>query len=409
VDGDVEGDRAETAAGVANPLALTDSLPPAGRQPPPTSPVRQALPFFYALLFAGLAAGAVLLAIELQRVLILVFVAVIFASAVASPAGWLERRGVPRGFAVGLVYLVAVGGFLAGLWLVVPPLLRDLARFVREAPALIGRVEALRGRYEPLREQYPQIGALDEELVAAGERVLGGVGGRLDRLPGDLFGFLFIDLFSVVILSLMIVLGRERMAGAILNLVAPARQAAVRRVLREMWHRVGLYLRARGITMVIVGALTWLSLALLGVPYALLLGVIAGIGEAIPQFGVWIARVPILAIAALHGGRTVLLVLAASVVIELIKGHLLTPLIEGRQLHVHPLVAVVAGLAGVSLLGLAGGFIALPAAAIVQVLYDEVLVPWRRAQLGLPPLAASAEPAPGSAPARRGLALRRSR
>ena len=361
------------------------------------SVVQQALPIYYALLFGILTVAALWLALRVRHVIMLIFVSLIFAAAVSGPASHLERRGIPRTVAVLIVYLLAVAVILGGAWLVVPPLLRDLAQFARDIPHLVGRVEAVRDRYQPLADQYPGLGSLDRELLEFSQNILAGMGGRLDRLPGALFGFLFVDFFSVIILSLMIVFAREQILGVILSLTAPRYHDVIRRVLREMWVRVGLYLRARGMIAVIVGTLQWLALVLLHAPYPPLLAVIAGVGELIPQFGVWLARVPIVAIAALHGPRTAGLVLASSFLIELIKGHTISPLIEGRQLHVHPMIAVVSGLVGLSLLGVAGGFIALPAAAMIQVLYDEVLVPWRRAQLGLPPVP---EPALASPPAR---------
>jgi putative permease len=362
------------------------------------SPMQRALPIYYALLLGILTVGGLMLAVQLRHVLVLLFVSVIFAAAVSAPAAHLERHGLPRSLAVLIVYLVAVGAVLAGGWFVVPPLLHDIGRLAHDAPLLVGRVDALRDKYAPLQREYPGLASLDRQLVDFSQRILVAVGGRLDRLPESLFGFLFVDLFSVIILSLMMVFARERMLATILSLTPPRHQAETARVLGEMWQRVGLYLRARGMTMIVVGAMTWAALALLHVPYPLLLGVIGGAGEAIPLFGVWLARVPILAIAATHGLTTMGLALAASLLIELIKGHAISPVIEGRQLHVHPMVTIIAGLVGAALLGFAGAFIALPAAALIQVLFDEVFVPWRRAQIGLDPHpggdAALAAPAP---------------
>lgn len=79
------------------------------------------------------------------------------------------------------------------------------------------------------------------------------------------------------------------------------------------------------------------------------------------------------------------MILAASVVIENLKGYVVSPLVEGDQLDIHPLLVFVSVLVGGSLLGLAGAFIAVPAAAMIQVLFEEVVIPWRKRQLGEDP------------------------
>jgi predicted PurR-regulated permease PerM len=106
--------------------------------------------------------------------------------------------------------------------------------------------------------------------------------------------------------------------------------------------------------------------------------VIVAFGELIPQVGPWVARVPLFAVAALDGGVTLLLAVIASVVIENLKGYLISPVVEGSQLDIDPLTVIIAVLAGGALLGPIGALVAVPAAACVQVICEEVLIPWRR-------------------------------
>ena len=151
-----------------------------------------------------------------------------------------------------------------------------------------------------------------------------------------------------------------------------------------MWTRIGYYLRAKVIVMTIVGALTYGALLVIGVPFALPLAIVVALGEAIPRAGPWLARIPLLGIAALEGLGTLGITFVASVVIENLKGYVISPVVEGDQLDIHPLVVFVSVLVGGALLGVAGAFIAVPAAAMVQVLYEEVIRPWRLAQLAEP-------------------------
>jgi predicted PurR-regulated permease PerM len=143
----------------------------------------------------------------------------------------------------------------------------------------------------------------------------------------------------------------------------------------------------------IIAAITYVTLLLIGLPYPLLLATVVGLGQAIPRVGPWLARIPLLGIAALEGWQTFLLTFGASIVIENAKGFAVSPFVEGDQLDIHPLLVFVSVLVGASLLGVAGAFIAVPAAAMVQVLFEVVIIPWRRARIGEPePSAESALP-----------------
>jgi predicted PurR-regulated permease PerM len=148
----------------------------------------------------------------------------------------------------------------------------------------------------------------------------------------------------------------------------------------KIWARLGAYLRAKLVVMVCVGALMYLSLRLLGVPFAVPLAVIAAFGELVPKVGVWIARVPLLTIAAFQGWTTFGLTFLASYVIEDLKAYVIGPRAEGQALSMDPLLTLLAVLCGTTLLGWEGAMIAVPFAAMLQVVFEEVIVPWRLAQ-----------------------------
>jgi predicted PurR-regulated permease PerM len=133
--------------------------------------------------------------------------------------------------------------------------------------------------------------------------------------------------------------------------------------------------------MALVGVITYIPLVLIGVPFAIPLSVIVAFGELVPLVGSWLARIPLFAIAALDSPRTFVLTFVVSIVTQNLQGYVISPLVEGDQLDIHPLLVFVAVLAGVSLGGPVGAFVAVPAAAILDLVVREVVVPWRRTQL----------------------------
>ena len=152
--------------------------------------------------------------------------------------------------------------------------------------------------------------------------------------------------------------------------------------MEKIWFRLGAYLRAKVIVMVCVGTLMYFALRILGVPFAVPLSVIVAFGELVPRVGVWIARIPLLAVAAFQGPTTFLLTFGASAVIEELKADVIGPRAESHALDMDPMLTLVAVLCGTALLGWEGALIAVPVAAMLQVILEEVVVPARLAKIG---------------------------
>lgn len=334
---------------------------------------------YVALVLAVLTALGILVLIELRHVLFVLFVSALFAAALAGPVARLERLRVPRAVAAVSIYLLAFGLVGATGWLVLPPLAEQVATFADRAPEYAERYDALRDTYEDLSSEYPALGSFDTRVARIGDAILERAGDRVVELPGALFG-IFLDLLSIFVISLLLVTNRERILAFVLSLVHPTDRRLVGELIETMWARIGAYIRAKIIVMAIVGAITYVALLLIGVDFAVPLAIVVAFGEAIPRAGPWLARIPLLSVAALEGWKTFLLVLVASVVIENAKGYVISPVVEGQQLDIHPLLVFVSVLVGAALGGFAGAFVAVPVAAMVEVLFEDVILPWRRRQ-----------------------------
>jgi predicted PurR-regulated permease PerM len=341
----------------------------------------RAKPLFLAAVLTILTIAGLRLLMQLRELLLLLFVSLVLAAAQSRPAATLERRGVPRGIAIALVQLGALAVLLVVGYIVVPPLVEQLAGFGERVPRYVDRFQALRREYVRIRTQYPELGSFDDEVGKLADRFGGSVGGRLIDLPMSLAQLLF-QALTVLAFSTLLVMRRERIVRAVLPLVAPADREHAVEIFEKIWERIGAYVRAKLIVMTIIGLLMYACLLALDVPFAVPLSVIVAFGEVIPQIGPWIGRVPLLTVAAFQGPTTLVLTFTASFVLENLKAYVISPRVEGDQLKLDPLLVLIAVLAGGSLLGAGGALVAVPFAAMLQVLYDEILLPWRRAQLG---------------------------
>ena len=346
------------------------------------SVMQRALPIYVALVMAILTLFALLALWRLQDVLLLLFLAVLFASTISRPAARLEQLRIPRSLAALLIYVAALAVVLSIGWFVIPPLVGQVATLAAESSDYADRYDELRQRYETFRTDYPELGlgSFDDQVNGFRSRFISAVGDRLIDLPSRTFALL-LDVLAVFVISVLVLTTKERLLALVLSLVHPRHRATTERVLVKMWQRLGFYLRAKLIVMAIVAVITYGALVLIGVPFPVLLAIIVALGEIIPRIGPWLARIPLLGIAALAGWQTLVLTFIASVVIQNAKGLVISPMVEGGQLDIHPLLVFVSVLVGAALIGPAGAFVAVPFAAMVQVLFEEAIIPWRRRQL----------------------------
>lgn len=339
------------------------------------------LPSIYgALLLFLLTVGGIYLVIRLQFLIILLFLSVVVACGIAGPVRRLERRGISRALAIVIVYAL-IGVVVAGIgWYAVPRLVGQAGQVAQDIPRQIESTRQLRERLQAMGDDYPILNQFDARLVAAADGLGAKLTGQLLALPKAVAKAVF-AVTTIFTLAFLLLITWARLKSTLLSLIHPRHRVQTEAVLGEMGNRLGAYLRAKAIVMVIVGALIYVSLALLRSPYAVLVAIFAGAMEALPKIGPWIGRAAIVLSVIPLGWEKVAIAVAAHVVIENAKGYGLSPLIEGNQVDIHPLTAFIAVIAGGILLGWVGAFVAVPAAAVLQVVVEDVVIPWRRRQL----------------------------
>ena len=273
----------------------------------------------------------------------------------------LLARVLPRGLAILLVLLALLLALALALVALVPVAIDQLTALVAAAPDLVAEAERqLRALLQPLRERgYLRASpdqvidnleqGLRDRAQALGQRALAGIVAALTGAVGTLiqgFGILFVAIYLLADI--------RRFKAAYLRLAPhPYRDDAA-----ALWDALGQslsrYLGGLAISLAVEGALAWLGLALLGVPYALLLGLWTALAALIPYLGAWLAAIPAVLLALFVSPLTALLTALLYLAINQIEGNILTPRIQGRAVHVHPLLIFVAVIAAGQLFGLVG-------------------------------------------------------
>jgi predicted PurR-regulated permease PerM len=204
--------------------------------------------------------------------------------------------------------------------------------------------------------------------------------GAVAGVVGGLFGLL-----TILILTFYILIEADALRDTMLRLFASRERARVAAASRDITVKVSAWLGGQLLLGGIIGATSAIGLWLLGIPFFYVLALISGIGELIPVVGPILAAIPAVAVAASVSLNKVLLVIVFFVIQQQFENHVLVPKVMERQVGVSPVTVIVALLIGGKLLGIIGAILAVPTAAILQVVFTEVIAQRdKRAQAAQP-------------------------
>ena len=189
---------------------------------------------------------------RLEHLLLILFISMLLAAAMNGPVGFLERMRIPRLVSASCCSSSSSRRSRSACWLAAPILVDQATGLADTVPAKVQEFKGLQDSYNELRQEYPQLGSLDEQLTSAGATIANAVGSRLIDLPMRLASVL-LDLLAISVLSALLVAKRQQLQDFALTLVHPRHRGQTRKVLDEMWDRLGRYVRAKLIVMVIVG------------------------------------------------------------------------------------------------------------------------------------------------------------
>jgi predicted PurR-regulated permease PerM len=279
---------------------------------------------------------------------------------------WFGAGRVPRWAAILIVYLVLVGVVIAAIAIVVPPLANQLAQLRQDLPGYIQRFETF----------LLQRGVIDHEFtMSEAMQNLPGAGAAVPVVLGALQGVFGTvgTIVALLVLPYYLLIEAGRIQTGFLQLFPKDTRPALARITRDVTFKVGAWLNGQMLLGLIVGTATTISLALIGVPYFYILGLLAGIGEFIPIIGPLMFAVPAILIGFTESVPVGLMVVGYFIALQFVEGNILVPKIMERQVGVASWGVIVALLIGSELLGFVGAILAVPTAAIVQVFLHEYL------------------------------------
>jgi predicted PurR-regulated permease PerM len=315
------------------------------------------------------ALAAIILAAS--QILLLLALAVIIAVGLDPAVAWLHRRGLPRWVAVTAVLAVALGIFAGFIAVAIPLLVTQASDLAKDLPHYLHSLNNNSTFLGKLNGRYHIVNALQKFIHKGGSSAIAkGVLG-FGKVVVDLIGAVIV----VLIISIYLLADLPRVKRGLYQLAPKSRRARMVLLTDEILGRIGGYVLGNLLTSFIAGFGTWAWCLILGIPYALLLGLLVALLDLIPVVGSTVGGI-IVALIALTVSPTLAIATAAFYfVYRFVEDYALTPKVMARTVQVPGLLTVVATLLGGALLGIIGALIAIPIAAAVKLLLEETTIP----------------------------------
>ncbi len=330
-------------------------------------------PFFVGMAAAaGVAVtyGVVRVLDSMSSVLVLIGVAFFLALGLEPAVSWFVNRKLPRWAATTLVFVIFLALLGAFVGAAIPPLAQQAGELIKQAPHYIQQAQ----------DHSSAVGRLNDRLHLQ-QRITDTVNGSGGSLLNDVVSAgtavfsAVADALIVIVLTVYFLADMPRIRTTLYRLVPHTRRPRVILIGDEVFAKVGAYVLGNVLISIIAGAATFIWLTAFAVPYPLLLGIFVALLDLVPVVGSTIAGFVVGAVALTVSLPVCIATIVFFVVFRLAEDYLLVPKIIGRAVKVPALITVVAVLIGGALLGIVGALVAIPIAAALQLLTQEILFP----------------------------------
>jgi predicted PurR-regulated permease PerM len=314
---------------------------------------------------------------RVRLVVFLLFTAIVIGTAIRPGVEWFRERGILRPLGVIFVYIILSGLLIGFLAMVVPLIADQVSQLYQHAPVY----------YLDFREW----------LLGSSNRLLHNLGLRVPselafptndgQSPQQMFDrvtqtFLYanrilkgsLETIAVFLLAYYWTQESNLIIKTVLRFVPPGRRPGVRSFLHLAEEKMGGYVRGQGLLCLAVGIGAFISYVLIGLPYALVLGIMAGLAEMIPIFGPVLGAIPAVLVGLSVDPTKVVWILVAMGVIQLVENAWLVPHIMRNSMGVNPIIIILSLVAFSSVFGFLGAVLALPLAAIIQLVIDRIVL-----------------------------------
>src|SRR3990170_2890998 len=307
------------------------------------------------------------------QVVFILFISILMGTVIRPIVNWFYQRGLPRIAGIILVYILLLALLVGFVLLLFPMIIEQGTKMVDTFPAY----------YQGLRQWLTSSPNLllvrlgnflpwsltgSQTVQQTGEQVLASAEQALDYIALAI-NVVFITI-TVLVLTFHWSLDGPRVIQSLLTLIPTDKRESIQELVTAMESKVGFYIGGQGALCLIIGVMALVAYLLIGLPNALLLALLAGLLEAVPMVGPQLGAIPAAVVALSIAPSKLIWVILSTVVIQQLENSFLVPRVMRKAVGVNPFVSLLAIFAFSSIFGIAGALMAIPMAAIIQILLN---------------------------------------
>ncbi|MDD4803167.1 MAG: AI-2E family transporter [Syntrophomonas sp.] len=321
---------------------------------------------FRCLLLMAVAGATFYFLFLIREVLLSFLLGGIIAYFLYRPVVWIEKKGIRRVWAIIIIYILAVILLTLTLWLVIPKLAKEMSSVAAIMPEYVRQFEQVMEQVNDIKgpEKFHQ---LIQQNVSNVENYIYGALQDFVSVIYSLLSKVFIIIFAPI-LAFYILRDWEGISAAFLNILPPKTRHEVCSLSGQIDTVIIEFSKGYLLIAVIIGVLTGAAAFLIGVKFALLIGIISAISDLVPYFGPLLGGIPAVVLALSESPQKALYMGLAIFILQQIEANVISPRIIGDKVGMHPLLIVFALLAGGQLMGIWGMLIAVPLTASLKII-----------------------------------------
>jgi predicted PurR-regulated permease PerM len=306
----------------------------------------------------------------IKGVLAILFVAFLFSSAIEPAVDWLQRRKIPRVLSAAILYLIVVSLIGLFVYLFVPPIAREVVEFSKNSPEYISKVTSGLSFLDGYSDNQANANLMSEvgSLGADWQGAAGKIFSSLVKFFGGILSFILI-----IVLTFYMLVEDRALNKLILSVVPKEHQRYALSLSNRIELGVGKWLRGQLLLSLIVFTIAYVGLLIIGVKYALVLALIAGLAEFIPYLGPLISAIPALLVSFIQAPVLVIAVAILYYLTHWLEGHIVVPQVMGRIIGLNPIIIIAVMLIGFRLAGLVGVVLAIPLAMSANIILGDFI------------------------------------
>ena len=307
----------------------------------------------------------------IREIVLLLFISVIIAASIDPAVDWMEKKKIPRAVGALIIYIILFSIIALSISFLIPPLKDQIQEFSQNSAQYLGAGQ----------DEFDLSGSLlqTSNINAAVGKIIGGFGAGLNDFSENILsktaGF-FSGLISVVVvfsLAFYMVLKEDGIKKFIVSIMPQKKKEYAANLTNRIENKIGHWMVGQLFLMIIIFALDFVGLSLVGIPYALVLALFAGVLEIVPYVGPIVSAVPGVVLGFLISPTVGILALLVYTIAQQFEGHVIVPLVMKKAVGLNPVATIAAILIGFKLAGVLGAIIAVPAATAIGLFLGDLM------------------------------------